>query len=68
MIMSTIYTALSFAQKPCDQQKLLFDQPLYIKAVDVIATSANELSSLFARLGGFHWFMSAMGSLGYLMT
>ena len=71
--MSTVYTALNFAQKLCDQHKIAtapvtFDQPLYIKAVDVIAASPNELSSLFARQGGFHWLMSAMGSLGYLMT
>ena len=71
--MSSTYTALSFAQKLCDQHKIAaapvtFDQPLYIKAVDVIAASPNELSSLFTRLGGFHWLMSATGSLGYLMT
>ena len=43
----------------------MFDQPLYIKAVDVIAASPNELFPLFARLGGFHLaYMSAMGVFG----
>ena len=70
--MSTIYIALSFAQKLCDRHKIAaapvtFDQPPYIKAVDVIAACQPELCSLFARLGGFHWLMSALGSLGYVM-
>ena len=69
--MSTIYTALSFAQTFCDRHKIAaaqsFDQPLYIKAVDVIAPCQPELCSLFARLGGFHWIMSALGALGYVM-
>ena len=70
--MSTNYTALSFAQKLCDRHKIAaapvtFNQPLYIKAVDVIAACQPELYSLFARLGGFHWLMSALGLLGYVM-
>ena len=35
--------------------------------MDVIAACQPELCSLFARLGGFHWLMSGLGSLGYVM-
>ena len=39
-----------------------------MKAVDIIAASQNEISSLIARIGGIHWMMSTMGSIGYIMS
>ena len=46
-----------------------FDQPLYVKAVDMVAASVNgnDLSSVVVRLGGFHLLMSFMGVVGYIM-
>lgn len=43
---------------------LTFDQPLYIKAVD-IAMKANL--NIVIRLGGFHTLMSFLGSIGHMM-
>ena len=43
---------------------ITFDQPLYIKALDV--TLKAELD-VVVRLGGFHTLMSFMGSLGHIM-
>ena len=69
--LSTIYSALKYAQNLCDKHKLgicpvTFDQPLFIKSCDVILSS-DDLSSLMARLGGFHTIMLYMGSIGYIM-
>ena len=69
---STIYTALHFAQKQCERQGKLtcpvtFDQPLYIKAAEIVAAS-EDLGKVFIRLGGFHLIMSYMGSIGNIMS
>jgi len=42
---------------------LSFDQPLYIKAREIVAASSNtsELSKIVVRLGGFHLLMSFLG-------
>ena len=45
---------------PC----VTFDQPLYIKAVDVVAASDLDV---VCRLGTFHTIMSFLGSIAYLM-
>ena len=52
----TIYSALSYAQGLCEKQKLgiapvTFDQPLYIKAVDIVQSSP-DLDKVVVRLGG----------------
>ena len=44
-----------------------FDQPLYIKATEIVA-SVTDLPNIFIRLGGFHLTMSYMGSLGFIMA
>ena len=69
---NTIYSALCFAQKLCEQHGLgacpvTFDQPLYIKAAEIVESSP-DLSLIFVRLGGFHLLMSYMGSVGYIMA
>lgn len=67
---NTLYTALlnvidksiSLGMKSC---LITFDQPLYIKARDII--SAKRLSDqifIIIRLGGFHGLMSFIGSIG----
>ena len=61
---STIYTALSFAQKECEKYNIkfapvTFDQPLYIKAADIIL-ALDDLKNLVLRLEGFHLVMSYM--------
>jgi len=52
---STIYTALCFAQKECEKHGLricpvTFDQPLYLKAAEIVAASQN-LDKIIVRLG-----------------
>ena len=67
--MSCVYSTLNFV---CQQAKLLniettcitFDQPLYIKAVDIVM---NEKLNVIARLGGFHCIMNFLGALGDIM-
>ena len=70
--MRTLYTALIFAEEQCRKHNvpvapITFDCPLYIKAAEIIAICSNEFQHIFARLGGFHWLMSAKGSIGYIM-
>ena len=72
--LDTIYSVLAFAVNECKrygQQTcfVTFDQPLYEKAVNMVASSASnsDLSSVIVRLGGFHLLMSFMGAVGYIM-
>ena len=70
--LSTIYTALCFAQKQCENYGLrvcpvTFDQPLYIKAAEIVASS-RDLDKVIVRLGGFHLLMSYLGSICHIMT
>ncbi len=69
---STIYTALCFAKDQIEKAgqsvcPVTFDQPLYIKASEIIAASPELKTCLVARLGGFHLIMSYMGAIGYIM-
>lgn len=62
---STIYTALCFAQKLCKKHGLqicpvTFDQPLYIKAAEIVAAE-QDLDKIIVHLGGFHLLMSYLG-------
>ena len=64
-IYSTLLHVESQAKKlnivtPC----ITFDQPLWIKAVDIIK---NKSMNVVCRLGGFHTLMSFMGSIGKMM-
>ena len=56
--LSTVYTALCFAKNRDEMHRLkvcpmTFNQPLYIKAVEIEAASSN-LVNMFVRLGKFH--------------
>ena len=39
-----------------------------MKSAEIIAACSDEFQHIFARLGGFHWLMSAKGSIGYIMA
>ena len=63
--------ALCFAQSQCEKHDLricavTFDQPLYIKAAEIVASS-QDLDKVIVRLGGFHLLMSYLGSIGHIM-
>lgn len=49
-----------------------FDQPLYMKARDILATAEQKqdtsLANVILRLGGFHLLMSYLGSIGNIMS
>ena len=45
-----------------------FDQPLYIKASEIIAASPDLKTCLFPRLGGFHLLMPFIGAIGHIMN
>lgn len=70
----TIYTTLhqaldiakSHGQKTC---VITFDQPLYYKAREMVAVSEtnSNLCKVVVKLGGFHMFMSFLGSIGHIM-
>ena len=69
---STIYTALCFAQSQYEKHDLricavTFDQPLYIKAADIVA-STQDLGKVIVRFRGFHLLMSYLGSTGHIMV
>ena len=71
--MSTIYTALMFAQKETSLFNgshciVTLDQPLFIKAVDIVDASAELCDYVIVRLGGLHMTFSHMGSDGYIMS
>ena len=70
--MSTIYTALVFAKHEATTYNkryciVTFDQPLFIKAVDIVHASSN-LTGIIVRLGGLHMAFSYMGADGYIMS
>lgn len=68
----TIYSALAYAQSLAEKHQLgvcpvTFDQPLYIKAAEIVQASP-DLTNPIVRLGGFHLVMSYMGAIGYIMS
>ena len=70
---SAIYTALLFAVDKCKKNNIAwyivtFDQPLYQKASEIVATSSADLGSGIVKLGGFHLLMSFMGAFGNIMA
>lgn len=53
-------------QKTCI---VTYDQPLYLKARDIVETCQYpQLSSVVVRLGGFHLLMSFTGAIGAIMA
>lgn len=69
---NTIYTAILEAVKKCPEHQkttfVTFDQPLYIKAKQIVSDPSSGLSNVIVRLGGFHLLMSYMGSIGFIMS
>lgn len=69
---SSLYTALRFARKRCDDYKqktcvVTFDLPLFLMAMDIVNGCGGKLPFVVVRLGGFHLRMSFMGAVGALM-
>ncbi|KAK6168833.1 hypothetical protein SNE40_020007 [Patella caerulea] len=67
---STIFSLICYVDKQARQCKMpcttiTFDQPLYIKAVEV--TAAIQCETVVVRLGGFHTLMNAVGAIFHLM-
>ena len=72
---NTIYTTLKCAvdnaasnnQKTCI---VTFDQPLFMKAREIVAASepGSEIPKVILRLGGFHMLMSFLGCIGNIMA
>ena len=68
-------TTLNYAAeetKKSQQETYLasFNQPLYMKAKDIVSSGKypeSELSNIIERLGGFHLLMSYLGSVWYIM-
>ena len=70
---STLYTALRYTQDICDRHEIkfcpvTFDQPLFIKAVEILEQHKSELKSNIIRIGSFHNLMSFMGAIGTIMA
>lgn len=70
---STLHSALKFAATECAKQKreciVTFDQPLYIKASEIIK-SANPndiIKNIHTRPGLFHFLMAFLGGIGFIM-
>ena len=65
-IYSTLLFIISQAKRfKVDTPCVTFDQPLWLKAFNIIKT---ENLQIVCRLGGFHTLMSFMGSIGVLMN
>ena len=67
--MTALHSLLFFVNEQSKKQSLpmptiTFDQPLYLKAYEIVSTKKMDL---FVRLGGFHQLMSFLGSIGSLM-
>ena len=64
-----IYSTLVYTQSQAEQLGIptaciTFDQPLWLKAVEIIS---ERSLSIVCRLGGFHTMMSFLGSIGSMM-
>lgn len=69
---STLYTALKCAADIVAKEGMktcfiTFDQPLYIKARDIVAAILFDQVYVVARLGGFHLLMSYLECIGHIM-
>ena len=65
-----IYSTLCYIEQQAkqlgiDTPCITFDQPLWLKAVEIV--TASKLN-IVCRLGGFHTLMSFLGSIGTLMS
>ena len=71
--MSCIFTTLHFvaaqAKRYNRTQVVTFDQPLYWKAQQIVASEppSSTVKKTVVCLGTFHMIMSYLGSIGYLM-
>ena len=73
--LSTIYTCLHCVAEQRSKRRqsritVTFDQPLYAKAREMVRAAGphSPLSGVVIRLGGFHYLLSCMGSIGAIMA
>ena len=64
-----LYSTLTYIQSQANQLNIpipcvTFDQPLWIKAMEIIKSKSLNI---VCRLGGFHTMMSFIGSIGHMM-
>ena len=69
---STILTAMCDIETTCKksgQREAVFtcDQQLYRVTIDFIWNDPSRLTYFYPRIGGMHWLMSFLGSVGKLM-
>lgn len=69
---NTLYTALVTASQIVLKEGMktciiTFDQPLYIKARDIVEIKIFDQILIIVRLGGFHLLMSFLGCIGEIM-
>lgn len=71
----TLYNSLLTAVDKCKSIKrnvcfVTFDQPLYLKAREILASSSSDSDSgiVIVRLGGYHLLMPFLGVIGYIMS
>ena len=70
---STIYTALVFAADECRKADtpwcvVTFDQPLYQKASEIVASTTGLRNVIVRPAGGVHLLTSFMGAVGNIMA
>lgn len=70
---NTLFTALQNAAAIVSKEGMktlivTFDQPLYIKARDIVEATFFDQIVVIVRLGGFHLLMSFMGCIGQIMA
>ena len=68
----TILTAMCDVETTCEksgQKESVFtcDQQLYRVTMDIIWNNPKRLNNFFPRIGGMHWLISFIGSVGKLM-
>jgi len=69
-IFSTLLYISLHARRHNATPVVTFDQPLWLKAVTMKASSSrgSDISSIIINLGGFHTMMSFLGAIGCIMT
>ncbi|GBN46390.1 hypothetical protein AVEN_23270-1 [Araneus ventricosus] len=72
---NTLYTAFKYAAEDNLQQSskiclVTFDQPLYVKAREIVGLMSDDplFRTVVLRLGAFHMLMSYMGCIGHTMA
>lgn len=70
---SCVYSTLKFICSQAEKLNIpvpviIFDQCLWIKAVEVVCSKPEEFPNILVRLGGFHTLISYLGTIGQLLS